>query len=64
MAFGDGMHRCPGAQLALHETRVFIDTLFRVPDLKLVQAPRLIWNKALMSHELRDAFVTADRSSN
>jgi cytochrome P450 len=58
MAFGDGMHRCPGAQVALHETRVFIDALFRVPDVKLEREPRLIWNKTLMSYELRNAIAT------
>lgn len=58
MSFGDGMHRCPGAQVALHETRVFIDALFRVPGLKLDTTPRIIWNKSLMSYELRDAVVS------
>lgn len=58
MSFGDGVHRCPGAQVALHETRVFIDTLFRVPGLKLEKEPRLVWNKPLMSYELRDAVVS------
>ena len=57
LSFGDGMHRCPGAQVALHETRVFIDALFRVPGLKLEREPRLNWNKAMMSYELRDAIV-------
>jgi cytochrome P450 len=58
MAFGDGVHRCPGAQVALHETRVLIDALFKVPGLKLEKAPRVEWNRTLMSYELRDAFVS------
>lgn len=58
MAFGDGVHRCPGAQVALHETRVFIDALFKVPGLELAKAPRIEWNRTLMSYELRDAIVT------
>lgn len=62
MAFGDGAHRCPGAQVALHETRMFIDMLFRVPDLKLATPPRLQWNKAMMSYELRDAIVTCPQA--
>jgi len=57
MAFGDGVHRCPGAQVALHETRVFIDALFRVPGLEMERAPRLEWNRSLASYELRDAWV-------
>ena len=60
MAFGDGVHRCPGAQVALHETRVFIDALFKVPGLRLEKPPRVEWNRTLMSYELRDAFVTCD----
>jgi cytochrome P450 len=62
MAFGDGVHRCPGAQVALHETRVFIDALFKVPGLRLEKAPRVEWNRTLMSYELRDAFVTCERA--
>jgi cytochrome P450 len=58
MSFGDGVHRCPGAQVALHETRVFLDALFRVPGLKLDSVPRLQWNKTLMSYEVRDTWVT------
>lgn len=58
MSFGDGVHRCPGAQVALHETRVFIDALFRVPGLKLDREPRLVWNRSLMSYELRDTTVS------
>lgn len=58
MSFSDGPHRCPGAQVALHETRVFIDALFRVPGLKLDSTPRLVWNKSLMSYELRDTWVS------
>jgi len=58
MAFGDGPHRCPGAQVALHETRVFVDALFRLPGLALAQPPRIEWNRTLMSYELRDCLVT------
>lgn len=61
MSFGDGVHRCPGAQVALHETRVFLDALFHVPGLALAQAPRLEWNRPLMSYELRDAIITCPR---
>ncbi|GAA0307302.1 hypothetical protein GCM10009087_16640 [Sphingomonas oligophenolica] len=30
-SFGDGNHRCPGWRGALHETRVFVDALMRMP---------------------------------
>ncbi|MBU6268456.1 MAG: cytochrome P450 [Sphingomonadales bacterium] len=58
MAFGDGPHRCPGAQVALHETRVFVDALFKLPGLRLETPPRIEWNRTLMSYELRDCIVT------
>lgn len=61
LSFGDGAHRCPGAPVALHETRVFLDRLFRLPGLRLERAPDMIWNQALMSYELRNAVVTCDR---
>ena len=60
LSFGDGAHRCPGASVALHETRVFIDRLMRVPGLGLEREPDMHWNAALASYELRDAIVTCD----
>lgn len=63
LSFGDGPHRCPGAQLAMHETRVFLDHLLRVPGIRLERVPDLLWNHSLMSYELRNAIVTCDRAS-
>jgi len=57
MSFGDGPHRCPGAQLALHETRMFLDKLMRVPGIRMAKAPRIEWNTAIMGYELRDAWI-------
>ena len=57
LSFGDGAHRCPGAAVAMAETRIFIDRLFRIPGVTLVQEPRIEWNAALMTYELRDAWV-------
>jgi cytochrome P450 len=62
MSFGDGPHRCPGSQVALHETRVFLDHLFRVPGLKLAQKPELILSVQSQGYELRGAVVTCDRT--
>lgn len=61
MSFGDGSHRCPGWQVALNETRVFVDRLFRVPGIRLERAPDMLWNGPLMSYELRNAVVACDR---
>jgi cytochrome P450 len=62
LSFGDGPHRCPGAQVALHETRVFLDRLMRLPGVRLVHEPVMSWNDALMSYELRGAVVACDRA--
>lgn len=62
MSFGDGDHFCPGGQVALVETRVFLDKLFRVPGLRLVRAPDMHFSPPmLMSYELRDARIACDR---
>ncbi|OAA23388.1 hypothetical protein UG55_103885 [Frankia sp. EI5c] len=61
MSFGDGSHRCPGAQVAMAETRVFLDRLFRLPELSLVRAPDMTWCDGLMSYELRGAMVSCSR---
>jgi cytochrome P450 len=62
MSFGDGAHRCPGAQLSLHEARTFLDKLVRVPGLRLKAAPRAVWFKPISSYELYDAVVTCERT--
>ncbi|MBL7488292.1 cytochrome P450 [Frankia sp. AgB1.9] len=62
MSFGDGSHRCPGAQVAITETRVFLDALMRLPDVRLARVPDMTWCDGLMSYELRDAVVTCSTS--
>lgn len=60
ISFGDGPHRCPGAAVALQEAAIFLDRLFRVPGLRLAQAPALAWNATIASYELRGALVALD----
>lgn len=60
MSFGDGPHRCPGAQVALHETRVFLDRMFRLPGIRLVSEPEILWNPFIQGYELRGAVVACD----
>jgi hypothetical protein len=62
LSFGDGSHRCPGAQVALNETRVFLDRLLRVPGIRLHREPDMCWTDELMGYELRNAVVTCRRS--
>jgi cytochrome P450 len=61
MSFGDGPHRCPGSQVALHETRIFLDRLFRLPGLKLAVPPKIYWSMSTQGYELREAIVTCDK---
>ncbi|WP_340589032.1 cytochrome P450 [Erythrobacter alti] len=60
LSFGDGAHHCPGWQVALHETRVFLDALLRVPGIRLHRAPDIGWSEMLQSYELRKAIVMCD----
>jgi hypothetical protein len=62
MSFGDGTHRCPGWQVALHETRVFIDRLLRVPGIRMEREPDMTWNSIVSGYELRNAIVACDRT--
>jgi cytochrome P450 len=61
MSFGDGPHRCPGSQVALHETRIFLDRLLRVPGFKMTNPPQILWSLSTQGYELREAVVTCDK---
>lgn len=63
MSFGDGAHFCPGWQVALTETRVLLDRLFRVPGLRLVRAPDVEWTPPMLqSYQLVNAVIECDRA--
>jgi cytochrome P450 len=62
MAFGDGEHRCPGGQVAMLESVIFLDRLLRTPGLKLISQPDLHWNLVLESYEVRHAEIACDVS--
>jgi cytochrome P450 len=57
MSFGDGPHRCPGASVALQESAIFLDQLFRVPGIRLMRTPTMTSNALVESYELRGAIV-------
>lgn len=61
MSFGDGPHRCPGAQIAMQETRLFLDRLLRVPGIRLANAPGFGWWNTISSYELRGAWIECER---
>lgn len=60
LSFGDGEHRCPGAQVAMLETCLFLERLMQVPGLTLARPPSLAWNRLVTGYELRDAIITCD----
>jgi cytochrome P450 len=60
MSFGDGPHRCPGSQVALHESRVFLDRLLRVPGIRMEKAPHMICSVQTQGYELRGCIVACD----
>ncbi len=62
MAFGDGEHRCPGAQVAMHETAIFLEALFAVPGLTLERAPAVGWNPLITGYELRGARLACSQA--
>ena len=52
MSFGDGVHRCPGASIAIQESDIFLTRLLRLP-LRIVREPSVTWNDLIESYELR-----------
>jgi cytochrome P450 len=60
MSFGDGAHNCPGWQVALHESRIFLDRLFRIPGIRLQREPDMSWNPGVQGYELRNAIIMCD----
>jgi cytochrome P450 len=60
MSFGDGPHRCPGAQLALAEARAFLERLLRVPGLRLVGEPKMAWFKPIASYVFLEAVLACE----
>ena len=62
ISFGDGPHSCPGWQVALHETRIFLAQLFLVPGIKLEREPDITWNDMVHGYELRNAKISCDNA--
>jgi cytochrome P450 len=63
MSFGDGAHFCPGWQVALTETRVLLDKLFRLPGIRMTRAPRMEWTPPMLqSYQLVNCVIECDRA--
>lgn len=61
LAFGDGPHRCPGAHIAIQETDIFLQKLFSMPGLRMIQPPHTRIRALISSYELAGLIVTVDR---
>ncbi|NHU86020.1 cytochrome P450 [Kocuria sp. JC486] len=62
MAFGDGVHRCPGNSIAILESEIFLDRLFR-RDVTLRSTPRIEWEDVVAGYAVRGLVLAAPRSS-
>ena len=62
LSFGDGPHSCPGWQVALQETRIFLERLLKVPGIKLERAPDIGWNDQVGGYELRNAIISCGKA--
>lgn len=64
MSFGDGAHFCPGWQVALTETRVLLDRLFRIPGIRMARQPELQWTPPMLqSYQFENAVIECERQS-
>jgi hypothetical protein len=47
--------------LALTQTRVFLDRLFRIPGIRLVRPPEITWVPPMLQmYELRNGIIACD----
>ena len=60
-AFGDGVHRCPGHQVAMYESAVFLEALLASPGVRLVTEPSLGWAEMIEGYELYNMEIACDR---
>ncbi len=60
MSFGDGVHRCPGAFVAIQETDIFLTRLLALDSLRIKQKPRVTWSELVTGYEIRDFLITID----
>lgn len=62
MSFGDGVHFCPGWQVALTQTRILLERIFQTPGIRLVRAPDITWVPAMLQmYELRNGIIACGR---
>ncbi|MEU1039098.1 cytochrome P450 [Streptomyces sp. NPDC005907] len=60
LSFGDGPHRCPGADLAMAETDVFLSRLFALKGIRMVTPPRVSFQEETSGYAIRGLEVAVD----
>jgi cytochrome P450 len=60
MSFGDGVHRCPGAYIAIQETDIFLQRLLSIDSLRIVSKPSIRWNTLTTGYELRNFDIAVE----
>jgi cytochrome P450 len=60
MSFGDGIHRCPGAYIAIQETDIFLQRLLALESLRIVSKPSIRWNTLTTGYEIRHFEIAVD----
>ena len=60
MSFGDGVHRCPGAYIAIQESDIFLRRLLRLDGLRIERPPTVTYNQVVKGYELRNFIIAVD----
>ncbi|MDN3026052.1 cytochrome P450 [Streptomyces sp. S.PB5] len=53
LSFGDGPHRCPGADIALMEANVFLGRLFALEGIRMLAPPRVAFQDEIGGYVIR-----------
>jgi cytochrome P450 len=61
LSFGDGPHRCPGADIALMEANVFLGHLFALEGIRMLTPPRVTFQDEIGGYVIRGLRVAVDR---
>ncbi|MGW1530882.1 cytochrome P450 [Streptomyces aureus] len=61
LSFGDGPHRCPGADIAMMETNVFLGHLFALEGIRMLTTPRVTFQDEIGGYVIRGLRVAVDK---
>lgn len=61
LSFGDGPHRCPGADIAMMETNVFLGNLFALEGIRMLTTPRVTFQDEIGGYVIRGLRVAVDK---